>query len=157
MVGLKSFVVGLLVLFVLVSGSVVWGVEGVDGVVAWAAIGEAEGAVVECYVAVREAGDAGADVSGLLVVLDGAGALLSRAFVEYDRGEFGLALEFAVWCRGNLSGVVEEAGVLRRGAVAEGNLDFAVNVVGSGAGAVIVVVSGCVVWFLYGKRGRLEG
>lgn len=122
-----------------------------------AAIGDAEGVIVECYGAVVEAEGAGANVTDLLAALNEAGWLLSRAHLAYETGNFSLAVSFAEQSRARLDGFVGGAEVLKKSAAETGYWDFMVNVVGSAVGAVAVVVGGFAVWnFLKRKYDRVE-
>jgi len=121
------------------------------------AIVAAEERIVVCYQAVVEADGAGANVSGLLAVLNEAGWFLSRAKLAYNMGDFESARNFAVQSQGRLNGFVEEADSLRGAALQRRYWDFLVNVVGSIMGTVAVIGGSFVVWRLlkkrYGKAG----
>jgi hypothetical protein len=147
-----GFLAVLMLMLLVVSGSsCVFAVDGTEGD-ARAAIAEAENRVADCYGAVAGAEGAGANVTGLLNALDEAGMLLSRGILAYNVGDFGSARDFAVWCSGNLTGVVDEAHVLKETAILERYWDFMVNVVGSAVGSVAIVCGGFAVWFLLKKR-----
>jgi len=121
------------------------------------ALADAEANVVSAYKAVLKADEAGANVSGLLVRLNEAGGLLTRAHAAYGLGDFDYALELANLCQERLSGFVAESDGLRETAIQDHYRDFFVNVVGSVLGAVGVVCGGLFVWFRldrrYGKSG----
>lgn len=84
-----------------------------------AAIDVAQAVVTSCYQALVRAENAGGNVTELAGVLDGAGALLSRARVAFGRGEFDVAVEFSVNCRVELNGFTDRATALRDSAVQE--------------------------------------
>lgn len=144
------FLVVLLLGFLVVGGRFcVFGfVEG-D---AWTAIVVAENGVFDGYRVVLDAEEAGADVSGLLGVLDEAGDLLFRANLAYDAGDFDSAVDFAVQSQEKLDGFIGEAGVLRENALQQRYWDFMLNVVGSIIITGIVVCIGLVVWFSLKRR-----
>ena len=121
------------------------------------AVSEAEEVVASAYEAVLEAEKAGANVADLLSVLNEAGMLLSRARLAYSVGHFVSARDFAVWCKGNLTGFVDEAEALEQSAVQGRYWDFMVNVVGSTVGVVAIVCGGLVVWFFLERRGKSRG
>jgi hypothetical protein len=118
---------------------------------AQAAIDGAEARVIACYGAVVEAEGAGGNVTELAGVLDEAGALLSQARVAFENGEFDVAVEFSSNCTGMLAGFTDRTVTLRDSAAQERSLDFMVNIVGSVAGTVAVIVAGGVLW-VYLKR-----
>jgi len=124
---------------------------------ATSALAGAEGGVVSAYQAVLGAEGAGADVSGLLVRLNEAGELLTRARMAYKVDDFESALGFAVQCREKLNGFVVEANALRDTAVQERYLDFMFNVVGSVIGAVTVVCASFVSWFFLKRKYETGG
>lgn len=117
-----------------------------------ATIGDAEDVIAECYGAVVEAERAGANVTDLLTALNEAGWLLSRAHLAYETGNFSLAVSFAEQSRARLDGFVDGAEVLKKSAAEIGYWDFMVNVVGSGVGAVAVVVGGFAIWTLLKRK-----
>lgn len=119
----------------------------------WAVVA-AENQVVDCYGAVSEAEKAGANVTGLLTVLDEAGLLLSKAELASSMNKSDSAVAFAFQSQEKLKGFVEEANVLRYAAMQQRSWDFLVNVAGSIIGTVLVVFGGLVVWF--SSKGRDE-
>ena len=149
------FVSSSICLFLLLSLTTVCMVTGENE--AAAKIGEAENALNSAYEAVLETEKAGANITGLLNALDEAGMLLSRGYLAYNVGDFGSARDFAVWCSGNLTGVVDEADALKQTAIQERYWDFMVNVVGSAVGSVAIVCGGFVVWFFLERREKSRG
>lgn len=117
------------------------------------AVSAAESRVVECYRAVVDAEKAGANVSGLLVRLNEAGDLLSRAQLAYEVGNYDSAVNLASQSQAKLNGFVDDAGVLKADALRQGYWDFMVNVVGSSVGSVAIVLGGFVFW-CFSKRKR---
>jgi hypothetical protein len=121
------------------------------------AIADAEREVLRCYGAAAEAERAGANVSDLLTVLNEAGWLLSRAKLAYSQRDFDSAFDYANDCKMHLDGFgfVERAEGLKRNAEEAGKRDFMVNFVGSGVGALGIVVGGFVFWnFLKRREGK---
>lgn len=121
------------------------------------AIVAAENRVFECYRALSDAEMAGANVTGLLVKLNDAGALLSKADLAYAEGNFDSAVAFAVQSSSALDGFVEEASVLKEAAAQQNYLDFMVNFVGSGVGAACVLAGGFALWTFSKKREKAKG
>lgn len=119
---------------------------------AGSAIAVAEEKIVVCYRAVADADEAGANVTGLLLTINEAGDLLSRAKLAYKIGDFDSAVDFAVQSQEKLNGLETEASVLRENAMQQGYWDFMVYVVGSVVGAIVVVCGGFVVWFLLKRK-----
>ena len=117
-----------------------------------AAVAQASLRVTVCYSVAADAAKAGANVTGLLVTLDEAGGLLSRAELALGTGEFDSASTLAHLCEERLVGLEDAAVGLRDSAVRAGFLDFAFGVVGSAVGSVLVVVVGVVVWFWLKRR-----
>ena len=145
-------IVALLVLLVLpLAGFVVVGYCSSESD-ARTAVAQASQRVSVCYSVAADAAKAGANVSGLLVTLDDAGGLLSRAELALAKGEFDSASTMAHLCEERLVGFEDAAAGLRASAVRAGFLDFAFGVVGSAVGSVVVVVVGVVVWFWLKRR-----
>ena len=149
------FLAALMLMFSAVSGS--FCAFAVDETEAKLAIAAAEERIVVCYQAVADADKAGANVTVLLVVLNEAGDLLSRAALAYEMGDFDSALDFALQSQERLNGFVVEADVLREAAIQQSYWDFMVNVVGSIVGTVVVICGGFVVWFFLKRRYEKAG
>ena len=150
-----AFVAALVLTFFMVD--VPFCVFAVGEAEAGSAVAAAEGRVVVCYRAAADADEAGANVTGLLVVLDEAGALLSKADLAYESGDFDSAFDYAVQSREKLDGFVDKADVLREAAVQGRYWDFMVNVLGSVVGAVVVVCGAYVVWVVLKRRYQRTG
>jgi len=121
------------------------------------AVASAESKVAECYNFALDAEQAGANVSELLRVLDEAGDLLSKAELAYGVGDYDGAGVYAAQCEGRLAGFEVQAQALRDSASWQRQLDLMVNVVGSAAGTVAVLVGGWLVWrFLKKRHGVAE-
>jgi hypothetical protein len=158
MISTSKLSVILAVLFLLLLPIFISRVSASNEETAALAITQAEGTMASAYKVVLEAEKAGANVTNLLSVLNEAGMLLSRAHLAYDMGDFDSAQDFAIWCKGNLTGFVGDADALKQSAVRERYWDFTVNVVGSAVGTVAVVVGGFVAWtFLKKKYARVGG
>ena len=113
--------------------------------------------VVLCYGVVSGADEAGANVSSLLSVLDEAGWLLSKAELAYGKGDYDSALGNATSGLGKLDGFETDARRLRDSALWQRNWDFWVNFVGSGVGAVAVLVGGFLAWRFIKKKYAKSG
>lgn len=121
------------------------------------AIVQAEQRIEGCYSAAADAEKAGANVTGLLSVLDDAGMLLSKAKLAFQNGDFDSAYGLAVQSNSTLTGFEAQAGSLRNTAAQQGRVDFLVNVVGSTAGTFAVIVIGLLLWFSLKKRYEKSG
>jgi len=117
-----------------------------------AAVAQASLRVSACYSVAADAAKAGANVTGLLVTLDDAGGLLSKAELALAKGEFDSASTLAHLSEERLVGFEDGAVSLKDSAVRAGFLDFAFGVVGSAVGSVLVVVVGVGVWFWLKRR-----
>lgn len=119
---------------------------------AGSAIQSAESELLICYEAVYEAEKAGANVSGLLNVLNEAGWLLAKAKLAYNIGDFDSAYECALECSQSLEGTVSQANSLKLEAEQASHMDFLINYMGSAAGSVAVLVGGYAVWLFLRRR-----
>ena len=132
----------------------------VDEGQARSAVVEADQTIKDCYLAVAAADKAGGNVSNMLSVLQDAGMLLSKADLALEKGDFDSAYDLAVQSKASLDGFVAEANSVKDAAEHSGSVDFMINIVGSSAGTVAVVVGGFAVWFWlnrrYGKVGHVE-
>jgi hypothetical protein len=116
------------------------------------AMAQAEQRVDTCYSAAADAEKAGANVTGLLTVLDSAGMLLSKAQLAFQNGDFDSAYTLAVQSNSTLNGFESQADSLRDTAAQQGRTDFLVNTVGSTVGAFAVIAVGLSVWFYLKRR-----
>ena len=132
-------------------------VHGADEHDAGLAVASAESRVSECYNFALDAERAGANISALLRVLDEAGDLLSKAELAYGVGDYDGAATYAAQCEGRLAGFEVQAQALRDSASWQRQLDFMVNVVGSAAGTVAVLVGGWLVWRYLMKKHAVAG
>ena len=149
------FLTGLLFVYFVANVSfLVFAVSETD---AKSAIAAAEDKVLTCYEAAAKAEDAGANITELLRFLNDAGNLLSKAKLAYNNGDFDSAFNFAVQSRDKLKGFVGEAEGLRESAMQANYEDFMFNVVGSGVGAVAVLVGGYIVWVILKRREKPRG
>lgn len=122
-----------------------------------ATIASARQQLITCYDSARQAEAAGANISSLTTVLNNAGNLLSRAELANSQGDYATAQSLASQCTQSLGNFASEAEALRSAAVQQGNLNFWVNIVGSVAGTVAVIIAGFVVWRVIKKRyGQVE-
>ncbi len=120
------------------------------------AIGEADNALRRAFNAVWELESIGANVSGLMVKLNEAGALLAAAENAYRMGNFSDAFSRAEGCSMLAEGVLAEASSLKSSALADAEARFSHTLMFSIAGAVVFVVFLVLVWVVfaqyYGRR-----
>jgi len=149
------FCVSLLLILFLVPACL-----AVDEGQARSAMVEADQTIKDCYLAVAPADKAGGNISDMLSVLQDAGMLLSRADLAFEKGDFDSAYNLAVQSKARLDGFIAEANSVKDMAEHSGFVDFMINIVGSLAGSVAVVVGSFAVWFWlnrrYAKVGHVE-
>jgi len=113
---------------------------------------QAEQRIQVCYSAAADAEKAGANVTGLLPVLDEAGMLLSNATLAFQNGDFDSAYSLAVQSNSTLIGFESLAGFLKSTAEQQGLVDFWVDIVGSTVGTFAVIFGGLLLWFHLKRR-----
>jgi hypothetical protein len=121
------------------------------------ALAASENALVSAYQAVSKADESGAEITALLMRLNAAGELLARAQAAYKSGDYDSVQTYARQSQESLTGVVADADALRQTAAQEHYLDFVINVVGPIIGAMVVVCSGFLAWFLLNRRYEKAG
>ena len=122
-----------------------------------AAIVSAKDQILICYQAAKDAEGAGANITALVIILNDAGTLLSRAEFAYSTSDFDTAHDLAVQSQSTLDYFISEANTLKENATQQRNQDFVINVVGSLVGAFAVVGAGGVTWiFLKKKTLKME-
>ena len=121
---------------------------------------QADQTIKDCYLAVATADKAGGNVTDLLSTLQYAGMLLSKANLAFERGDFDSAYNLAVQSKAKLEWFVVDANFVKNAAEHSGLMDFMINIVGSSAGTVAIVVGSFAVWFglkrRYGEMGHAE-
>jgi len=116
------------------------------------AINAAENDIIQCYTAAKNAEKAGANITDLLITLNEAGTLLSKAHLAHSEGDFDSAIEFANQCKTKLEGFVDSAEDKEKTASHAQYVDFMVNIVGSIVGTVLVILCSSTLWFFLKKR-----
>ena len=142
--------VGLLCVLCIAGG--VGRVFGVDEREARQEVGLARSSVAANYSAVVDAERAGANVSDLLVTLNEAGDLLSRADLALNRTDFSSAVALASQSQQKLENVTGQAQTLRDSAAHKASWDFTIYVVGSILGTAGVLVASFDVWVFLKRR-----
>lgn len=148
-----------LVLIFSIRGTPIVARADVSDVDAKSLIDQAQMNLIACYQAVEDASKAGANVVGLIPVLNQAGETLSRADAAYSNGDFGSAQGYANQTLNllNQNDVKAHADVLKTQASQAQFHDFIVNVVAPLAGAAVVILVGCAVWLALKKRNAQLG
>ena len=109
------------------------------------AIASAQNVLINCYNAAKASEAAGANITGLQVSLNAAGASLSNAELAYSNGDYNSAVNYANQCQSILSNFVPEANTLKASGE-QLQMQSLVIFAGSIAGVLIIVGAGYVVW-----------
>ena len=107
--------------------------------------------ILVCLNTAVETARFGADVSSLVIILNNAGNLLSKAELAYSQGNFGAAVVNAVACSESLDGFVDEAAELQILEQEHGVYSL-YGVIGSFLGVFIVIIVSYWVWILLKQR-----
>jgi hypothetical protein len=121
------------------------------------ALSEAMEAITTCYEAAVNAEMAGANITELVVTLNAAGNLYSKALLAYKKEDFNLTVRFARESQNVLDGFVLEADALREAASEQRYWDFMINVVGSTVGTFAVILVSFALWTLLKRKYSGEG
>lgn len=125
---------------------------GIDEDGTASALGNAEEALVLGYQAVLKTEQSGANVSSLLVRLNGAGELLTQAHMEYRLGNFGEAISLANSSRSIGEEVQNRAMELKDLAWSQTVQRMLFTMMASVVGAAVVASGSLWVWFVLKKR-----
>ena len=124
------------------------------------AVRAARSAIVSGYAVLTDAEKAGANVTGLLFVLNNASDLLSRADLAFEKGDYEAAFSFASMSQQTLNGFNQRMSILKDNASQIGFLDYFFYG-GYILGAVLVVLGSYAIWIFlkdkYGERGSVSG
>jgi hypothetical protein len=121
------------------------------------AIASAKQQILTCYTAAKAAEAAGANITSLTSVLNNAGTLLSQSELAYSKSDFDTAQNLAFQSSQSFANFVSKANKLRGSAAQQRTYEFLLDVVGSIAGAIAVMVAGFVVWRLLTRRKSRTG
>lgn len=111
-------------------------------------LAEAENAISEAFLAVRDAQDEGANVTDLIVRLNAAGEVLAAANVAFRNGDYQNASLLADECMIRVDGIADDVAALRSlvesARVDETNL----SLLGASVGLSVLFVAGLLGWRL---------
>ncbi len=116
-----------------------------------AAISSAKAELKTCYAQVKQVEAKGANVNGLVAMLNGAGQLLTEAELAYLAGNYSSAFDLAQQSKAQLSGFDAKASTLKNDALRNENLSFYRDAL-LVAAAVVIFCVGIAVWFVLGKN-----
>jgi hypothetical protein len=115
-------------------------------------ISSAKTALEKSCEAVKQAEAAGANVDGLMVTLNAAAGLLSKAELAYGSGNYNAASTYANQCISQLNGFVSQADAAKQAAVSS-DRSFLTIILSFGASAAIVA-AGVGSWVVLDRRER---
>ena len=114
------------------------------------AVKAAEDRILVCYEAASDAASSGANVSTLLLVLDEAGALCSKAKLADQNGDFESATSLATLSVEKLNSFVDDASFLEQEASRQQFMDFMI-LAASVAATVLVLFVSVVAWIVLNR------
>jgi hypothetical protein len=145
----------LVLLFAVLSLLMVFSISSVSALTANLVNGpffETETALSSAYDAVRDARNAGANVTILLADLNQGGEYLSEAYYWYGAGKYDTANSYAGMCRDIAGNVKNEAETLMSSAQEASNLKNIETLLTSIVGVVVIVVLSFVVWRVFKRQ-----
>jgi hypothetical protein len=117
------------------------------------AISAAETQLLSCYVLVRQAENAGANVSALILTLNTANTLKTEAQTAYANNNFAQAADLAANSQSQLQDFTARINTAQNNALQKSNLNFLVTL-GSTLSAFAVVSVGIASWTQLNKNSR---
>jgi len=130
---------------------------GIGGDEAQRIISDAEAKVTACYRALVNAEKDGANITELTGFLNEAGWLLSKAKLAYINGDYEHAIKYAGECLLITESIMDKTEVLRRKAREIKEQDFMLNYIGSGVGALCIIIGGYATWLYLTRREKNRG
>ncbi|MCW4010452.1 MAG: hypothetical protein NWF05_07505 [Candidatus Bathyarchaeota archaeon] len=118
-----------------------------------AAIASAKKTLLTCFSAVKEAENAGGNVTSLVATLNVASAYLSEAELAYSRNDSSRAYSLAVQSQTQLSGFLLQADAVRDTAIAQRNQSF-LFALPHLFGALLVIGVGAAVWIYFNTKNN---
>lgn len=117
------------------------------------AISSAKNTIKNCYEAVKQAESAGANVDSLMVTLNDAAGLLSKAELAYSSNDYDSAYTYATQCQSKLGDFTSQATTLADNAHANTTQNFD-YVILSAVGSIGILCAGVAAWVVLGRRER---
>jgi len=117
------------------------------------AVEAAEDKILTCYQAASNAANSGANVSVLLLILDEAGTLYSRAQLAYQNGDFNSATSLANLSVEKLSNFVDDANLLEQEASKQQFMDF-LALAASAVATMLVLFASAIAWIVLNRTPR---
>ena len=117
------------------------------------AISSAKNTIKNCYEAVKQAESAGANVDSLMVALNDAAGLLSKAELAYASNDYNSAYTYATQSQSKLGDLTSQATALTTNAQANAtqNLVFTILLVVASIG---ILCAGIAAWVVLGRKER---
>ncbi len=148
--GLRTCVIAVVILFITTAlfASPVFAQNS-----AQAAIVSAQNNFKSCYDAAEQAQAAGANVDSLMVTLNDAAGLLSKAQLAYASNDYNSAYTYATQSQTTLNGFISQATALQQNADNNDNLNFIITIL-SIMGSVAILCAGIFAWVTLNRKGR---
>jgi hypothetical protein len=148
---LKTFTaaIGILFLFTAIFTSPVMAEQGS----AQTAISSAKNTIKSCYDAVKESEAAGANIDFLMVTLNDAAGLLSKAELAYASNDYNSAFDYASKSKNKLNNFIPQANALKEDAIKNNNQNFITIVLSLVVSAAILCV-GIAAWVVLNRKER---
>jgi hypothetical protein len=148
---LKTFTaaIGILFLFTVIFTSPVMAEQGS----AQTAISSAKNNIKSCFDAVKESEAAGANIDFLMVILNDAAGLLSKAELAYASNDYNSAFDYASQSKNKLNNFIPQATALKVTAIKNSNQNF-ITIVLSLVVSVAILCVGIVAWVVLNRKER---
>ncbi|MCL5948891.1 MAG: hypothetical protein M1490_00235 [Candidatus Bathyarchaeota archaeon] len=117
------------------------------------AISLAKTTIKNCYDAVKQAESAGANVDSLMVTLNGAAGLLSKAELAYASKDYNSAYTYATQSKSKLGDFTSQATAQTANAQANATQNLMFTIL-SVVGSIGILCAGVVAWVVLGRRER---
>ncbi|MCW3996531.1 MAG: hypothetical protein NWE98_10360 [Candidatus Bathyarchaeota archaeon] len=117
------------------------------------AIADAKNTLKNCYEAAKQAENAGASVEPLMVTLNDASALLSKADLAFASEDYSLAYNYAKQSQNKLSGFLAQANALKDSAAENRNQNYIFTLF-SAFTSLGILFSGVVAWVILNEKER---
>ena len=120
---------------------------------AQSAIASAQTAMGNCYQAIKQAENSGANVTSLVVSLNGAADLLSEAQLAYASGDYDSAYTYATQSQSAMNSIPTQASTLQETAKNDASQNFMIATL-SAVTAVSILCIGVGAWVALNRKGR---
>jgi hypothetical protein len=108
--------------------------------------------LINAYISVQQAEEAGANITELAVTLNQAGSLFSQAEQAYSKGDFATSQNLSAQIQGKLGNLSDSADILKEAVTQQKADDLWIKLLYPIFGSIAIIVVAIAVWFVLKRK-----